>query len=79
MYKYLFALDEPFVATEGLPVPFVEWDAAALCSGDGPDPFENGLEVPFELLASPPNLILGAGRLRFLRCSISAWRDPGSS
>ena len=46
------------MATEGLLVPFAEFDSAALCSGETPDPFENGLEVPFELLLSPSNLIL---------------------
>jgi hypothetical protein len=60
-------------------VPFVELDTAALCSREGPDPFGCDLEVPFEVLGSPPTLILGAGRRRFLGCSFTAWRDPGSS
>jgi len=41
-------------------VPFVEFESAALWSGVAPEPFENGLEVPFELLVSPSNLILDA-------------------
>ena len=51
-------VDDPFMATEDRLVPFAEFDSAALCRGDTPDPFENGLEVPFELLFSPSNLIL---------------------
>jgi len=54
-----FVVDEPFMATEDRRVPFAEFESATLCRGDTPDPFENGLEVPFELLLSPSNLILG--------------------
>jgi hypothetical protein len=60
------------MTAEDLRVPFVEFESAALCSGEAPDPFENGLEVPFELLLSPSNLILESWRLRFRRCSLAA-------
>jgi hypothetical protein len=46
------------MTTEDRLVPFAEFDKAALCRGETPDPFANGLEVPFELLLSPSNLIL---------------------
>jgi hypothetical protein len=59
------------MAVEDLRVPFVEFERAALCSGEVPDPFAKGLEVPFELLLSPSNLILEPSRLRFRRCSFS--------
>lgn len=52
--------------------PFAEFETAALCRGDGPDPFENGLEVPLELLLSPSARILEPCRLLFGRCSFSA-------
>ncbi len=58
------------MATEERRVPFAEFESAALCRADGPDPFENGLEVPFELLVSPSNLILEPWRLRFARWSL---------
>ena len=69
----------PLVATGDVRVPFVELDMAALCSGEGPDPFGCGLEVPFEVLGSPLTLILGTGRRRFWGRPISVWRDPGAS
>jgi len=46
------------MAPEDLRVPFVEFESTALCRGEAPDPFENGLEVPFEALLSPSALIL---------------------
>ena len=67
------------MATEDRRVPFAEFESATLCRGDTPDPFENGLEVPFELLLSPSNLILGPWRCRFRRCSFSAgWASTKS-
>jgi hypothetical protein len=50
--------DDPFMIPEELRVPFVEFESAALCRGDAPDPFEKGLEVPFELLEISSALIL---------------------
>lgn len=69
--EWPFVFEDPFIATEDRRVPFAEFDTAALCRGEGPDPFENGLEVPFELLFSPSNLILGPWRLRLSRWSLS--------
>ena len=53
-----FVLDDPFIATGDFLAPFAALEIAALCSGDAPEPFENGLEVPFVVLLSPSNLIL---------------------
>lgn len=53
-----FVPDDPFIATSDFLDPLVEFETAALWRGDGPEPFENGLEVPFVLLLSPSNLIL---------------------
>lgn len=60
------------MATGDLRIPFAELETAALCRGDGPDPFEKGLEVPLELLLSPSARILEPCRLRFERWSLSA-------
>ncbi len=58
VFECPFVLEEPFIAIEDRRVPFAEFDTATLWRGEGPDPLENGLEVPFEVLLSPSALIL---------------------
>ena len=52
-------------------MPFVEFERAALCRGEAPEPFGNGREVPFEFPFSPSTRILGPSRLRLCRCSFA--------
>ena len=49
---------DPFMVTEEECAPLVEFERAALCRRDDPAPFEDGFELPFEVLSSPGDLIL---------------------
>lgn len=60
---------DPFFACDALRVPFVEFERAALCRGEAPEPFEplveKGLEELVVLLPSPSSPSMVLGRFRF--------------